>query len=171
MITTAERRSLSEQADKGHAVWLALFLPRIKEHPIRDFLPKDAHVTLGYYRSAETDALVEAACETARVVRNAYFAHSAIAAAITGLGYFWRKNEPTLVGLVNGITQMATDTKNWMSLHLKEQGAFVVPDTYDFIPHMTLNQAMRDHAAKLHDVSPVEIWFPTINVVCGDVRI
>lgn len=166
-----ERESLRAQAVRGHGVWLALFVPRpIKAHPLSDYLPENAHVTLGYYRAKNPTALADAACETVRVVRDLWFKHSAVKGIVTGAGWFWRKSAPTCVGLVNGVTDLAQDVRSWMRLHMKEECADPLPDEYDFIPHLTLSAA-EEAMIHLTRAKPLDIWFPTINVVCGDVRL
>lgn len=174
MITFADRERLKVNADAGKGVWIAAFVPKpTKPHPINDFLPPDAHVTLGYFRSDDTKALVDCACETTRILRDQYFKYGAYSGKITGCGWFWRKHKPTPVALVNGMRRLHHDVKTWMELQMKEVPALLINSDYDFIPHITLNCGGADVLAQTlnESISNVEIWFPTINVVCGDVRL
>ena len=174
MIAKEQRSQLAEQAERGKGVWTALFVPQSRvPHAVKDFYPKDAHVTLTYTKPGDSPvATVHAVCDAVEEVHGRWFAQGAVTGRVTGCGWFWRKRGQTFVALVNGLLNVRIDVRAAVTKGLRLRDVALLPDDYDFIPHITLdNRGVNTFTQYLAECPVHEIWFPTLWVCSGEVQV
>lgn len=140
---------------------------------MREWFPEDAHVTLVHLGRDNDQARVEKIYSAALELANA--TKGPIAAQITGVGWFWRKNAPTLITLVNSRDLFALRAGLMIEL---ENRRVRVDDSFGFVPHVTLCRPEAEKATKSDLTRELgerfgrapapRFTFPEIRIVCGD---
>jgi 2'-5' RNA ligase len=168
MITPFDVELLKREVNKGRGLWVGLMLtpgPRI--HEIQEFLPDDPHITLLHLGKNRSVIEVEAIVDIVTEVEANYFL-APMKCDITGAGWFFRKEYPCLVALVNS-PELVSMRANLIN-RLRENDVQVW-DSFGFIPHVTLkNLGIADLTIKLGRAKQLPIYFPTLHIVCGDVK-
>lgn len=169
MITPYDIELLKREVNKGRGLWIGLMMPPgPRSHEVEEFLPEHPHVTvlhLGKNRSMED---VDTIVEVAQQVEANYFL-APMKCDITGAGWFFRKEYPTLVALVN--SPELVSMRNTLMLLLRKSDVQIW-DSFGFIPHVTLkNLGITELTMKLFRAKSLPIYFPTLHIVCGDVNL
>lgn len=162
--------SIYKNAIAGRGLWVGLFLPSYPKvrHVIADWLPDDAHLTLLHLGKDRTVEDVEHLLAVVAQVRR--LDSRPLEMELTGVGWFWRRREPTLVALVNSTRIFAM---RGVTIGLLGDRGVVPNDAYGFIPHVTLRKeaSVQDMASRLSMGPAVRVEIPQITVVCGDATV
>lgn len=160
-------------AAEGRGLWVGLFIPTVfptVKHPVAEFLPDDAHVTLlhlGKQRSiTEVTFLADAVAEVWR------YDSRPLDLELTGIGWFYRRRKHHPVGLVNSPRLFAMRAA--LIENLRQRG-MAVQDQYGFIPHVSLRTDFEGDiptvlAQRLGPTSVYNTRFeiPLVHIICGD---
>lgn len=134
-------------------------------HPIDD-LPVNPHVTVLHLGKRVSDRAVTLALEACQLAATLPELWPCVM-EITGVGWFWRKEAPALVALVNSrqLGELRSVVRNHCASALR--------DRYGFIPHLTLDPACgAEHAAAhLARCSALRWQVSSLQVHCGEVTI
>lgn len=172
---------------ESRGLWLGLFVPEYPndpagraKHPLREWLSSDAHLTLLHLGKRRTGDDIETLCRILPEIWRPWSTppvrdHVAgISAELTGAGWFWRRNEPTLVALVNSRDVFRLRSKVCQALADHE---VFTSDGFGFIPHVTLGNensiagGPRRLAEELGKAPPLPFMFPALHVVCGEAKV
>lgn len=190
MITEEDTASLLAQAAAGRGLWIGAFLPTYprdvwnqRKHPLRYWMPDDAHVTLVHLGKKVTDQTVLMAVNATHRTQKKHFGPDGINLELTGVGWFWRRDyknprqssSQTPVALVN--SAKLCDVRYTLIEELRALGCHY-SDRYGFVPHVTLNNGpIADLPLTVAETStmvtapPLDVPCYTVTVVCGDVRV
>src|SRR5690242_9139002 len=134
------RVNLYHNAFNGRGLWIGLFPTRPIQHDITPWLPNDAHITLAHLGRHDSEVVARHALTITHDALRWYhdrWNDEPIPGSITGCGWFWRRNEPTWIALVNSspifeLRAKLIDSLKVMGVEFDEK--------FGFIPHITLEK-------------------------------
>lgn len=157
---------LKKSVLKGRGLWVGLFLPQYPtiKHRIAEHLQEAPHVTLLHLGKDRDEDDVSTLCEAVELIW--HLDPRPLSIELTGVGWFWRRREPTMIAMVNSARLFALRS-TLISLLVNRD---VLPnDSFGFIPHVTLDTINPEMAARsFRDGPACTIEIPSITVVCGD---
>lgn len=175
-----------EESAKGRGLWVGLYLPPYpndpagrSKHPLVEWLPNDAHLTLLHLGKGRKAFEVINICEALNDALEKWWS-GPLSAVLTGVGMFWRA-DPTLVALVDSAEIIALRTILTNNLNSR---MISWSDHFGFIPHITLMKSgnvfdllntkcssTSKYAGKTMANCPnLPVHFPDIRIICGDVK-
>lgn len=165
---------VKHQNGQGRGLWLGLHLQldAVDRHPLKPWLPDDAHVTLIHLGRNRPAHEVESIHHVVEDV--VYRELVPVEVELTGVGWFWRRNDPTLVALVNSAKIFTC--RSAIVRDLTEANGITMSDHFGFIPHVTLRPPSEDWGAKelgreLARVPAMRVHLLPLAVVCGEVTV
>lgn len=165
---------LREQARVGRGLWIGLKYHKQEvgtSHPIDNYLPDDPHITLLHLGKRVDDDMVQVAQLAVQSVTKTSMPWWPMPLEITGVGWFWRKNAPTLVALVNSAA--LCEVRQGLLHGVVARRKDYRQDRYGFIPHLTLDATTgAEHAAAHLARCPALRWqVSNLQIHCGEVII
>ena len=174
-VTQEDYLRLREQARAGRGLWIGI--DYVKQgvgtaHPVEQFLPPTAHITLLHLGKRCDDDLVHVAMLAAHDAVHTSMPWWPMPLEVTGVGRFWRKGEPTPIALINSgaLCEVRQAILHGVVARRKD---YFAQDRYGFVPHITLdhraNSAMETKLT--FGVAPLR-WMATgVQVHCGEVSV
>ena len=170
---------LQAEVRKGGGLWVGLHLQlKHPDHPqpphvLLPWLPEDAHLTVLHLGRNRTVQAVESLVRAVEDISHRGLVPDV--AEITGVGWFWRRQDPCLVALLN--SARIFQLRAALVRELTEEHGIRIDDTFGFIPHVTLRSGNQPSispsylAGEMSRAPAIGVHLAPLAIVCREATI